>query len=108
MEPIWACVTIVSAMYFVYAYTGCIVRAVLDRISNLSQENEAALAGASRAAISPILCPLRATYMVELDVQRSHGRLPSLSSLSLPSLYFLIESRNHHAGVVRTDVGWIP
>jgi hypothetical protein len=40
---------VVSAMYFVYAYYRMhIVRAVLDRISNLSQENEAALAGASR------------------------------------------------------------
>jgi hypothetical protein len=40
---------VASAMYFVYAYYRMhIVRAVLDNISNVSQENEAALAGASR------------------------------------------------------------
>jgi hypothetical protein len=40
---------VASAMYFVYAYYRMhIVRAVLDSISNVSQENEAALAGASR------------------------------------------------------------
>ncbi|HLB87762.1 MAG TPA: hypothetical protein VJK29_08920 [Terriglobales bacterium] len=40
---------VVPAMYFVYVYYRMhIVRAVLDNISNLSQENEAVLAGASR------------------------------------------------------------
>jgi hypothetical protein len=40
---------VVSAMYLVYAYYRMhIVRAVLDNISNVSQENEAAIVGASR------------------------------------------------------------
>jgi hypothetical protein len=40
---------VVPAMYFVYVYYRMrIIRAVLDNISNVSQENEAALAGASR------------------------------------------------------------
>ena len=40
---------IVLAMYFVYIYYRMrIIRAVVDNISNLSQENEAVLAGASR------------------------------------------------------------
>ena len=40
---------VVPTMYFVYVYYRMhIVRAVLDNISNLSQENEAVLAGASR------------------------------------------------------------
>src|SRR3989441_1811064 len=40
---------VVPAMYFVYVYYRMhIVRAVLDNISNLSQENEAVLAGASQ------------------------------------------------------------
>lgn len=40
---------IVPAMYFVYVYYRMhIVRALLDNISNVSQENEAVLAGASR------------------------------------------------------------
>ncbi len=40
---------VVPAMYFVYVYYRMhIVRAVLDNISNLSQENGAVLAGASR------------------------------------------------------------
>src|SRR5881296_2155216 len=40
---------VVPAMYFVYVYYRMhIVRAVLDNISNVSQENEAVLAGASR------------------------------------------------------------
>lgn len=40
---------IVPAMYFVYVYYRMhIVRAVLDNISNVSQENEAVLAGASQ------------------------------------------------------------
>ena len=39
----------VLAMYFVYIYYRMrIIRAVVDNISNLSQENEAVLAGASR------------------------------------------------------------
>jgi hypothetical protein len=41
---------VVPAMYFVYVYYRMrIIRAVLDNISNVSQENEAALAGASRS-----------------------------------------------------------
>jgi len=40
---------VVSSMYFVYVYYRMrIMRAVLDNISDLSQENEVALAGASR------------------------------------------------------------
>ncbi len=40
---------VLPAMYFVYVYYRMrIMRAVLDNISDLSQENEAALAGASR------------------------------------------------------------
>ena len=40
---------VVPAMYFVYVYYRMrIMRAVLDNISDLNQENEAALAGASR------------------------------------------------------------
>jgi hypothetical protein len=40
---------VVSAMYLVYAYYRMhIVRAVLDNISNVSQENEGAIVGASR------------------------------------------------------------
>src|SRR2546427_3348127 len=40
---------VVPAMYFVYVYYRMrIMRVVLDNISNLSQENEAVLAGASR------------------------------------------------------------
>jgi hypothetical protein len=40
---------VVPAMYFVYLhYKMHIVRAVLDNISSVSQENEAALAGASQ------------------------------------------------------------
>jgi hypothetical protein len=40
---------VVPAMYFVYLYYRMhIVRAVLDNISNVSQENEAVLAGAPR------------------------------------------------------------
>ena len=39
---------VVPAMYFVYVYYRMhIVRAVLDSISSVSQENEAVLAGAS-------------------------------------------------------------
>ena len=41
---------VVPAMYFVYVYYRMrIIRAVLDNISNVSKENEAALAGASRS-----------------------------------------------------------
>ena len=41
---------VVPAMYFVYVYYRMhIFRAVLDNLSNASQENEAALAGASRS-----------------------------------------------------------
>ena len=44
-----AALLVVPAMYFVYVYYRMhIMRAVLDNISDLSQENEAALAGASR------------------------------------------------------------
>lgn len=40
---------VVPSMYFVYVYYRMrIIRAVLDNISNVSQENEAVLAGASR------------------------------------------------------------
>ncbi len=40
---------VVASMYFVYVYYRMrIMRAVLDNISDLSQENEVALAGASR------------------------------------------------------------
>ena len=40
---------VVPAMYFVYVYYRMhIFRAVLDNLSNVSQENEAALASASR------------------------------------------------------------
>jgi hypothetical protein len=40
---------VVPAMYFVYVYYRMrIMRAVLDNISDLSQENEVTLAGASR------------------------------------------------------------
>jgi hypothetical protein len=41
---------VVPAMYFVYVYYRMrIIRAVLDNISNVSQENEAVLAGASQS-----------------------------------------------------------
>ena len=41
---------VVPAMYFVYVYYRMhILRAVLDNISNVSQENQAVLAGASRS-----------------------------------------------------------
>jgi len=44
---------VVPAMYFVYVYYRMhIVRAVLDNISNVSQENEAILAGASRGRLT--------------------------------------------------------
>jgi hypothetical protein len=40
---------VLPAMYFVHVYYRMhILHAVLDKISNVSQENEAALAGASR------------------------------------------------------------
>src|SRR5882724_6556724 len=54
---------VVSSMYFVYAYYRMhIVRAVLDSISNVSQENEAALAGASRGRSSHQSLPAQGHY----------------------------------------------